>query len=230
MLDLMAFAEACHYSNGEPTGASMTPDAQRHIAGAIIRHISPFAELDVPCHQAPLEISLRERWVVPLYFGLHSETAREYLAANLSDADGHLASHLLAHVDWRSRTVGAHLAALIPCPQLESQIGRLLLRSDLCYAGFAYCVALARFASDEAVDYLERYLHYYLGQPQLYFDQQHAMAALAYLDRQRQEQRLTSHLPAWHAFIADKQSWQLDTACEHFDNYMAHLIRLENRQ
>ncbi|SDH17551.1 hypothetical protein SAMN05216588_10377 [Pseudomonas flavescens] len=206
------------------------PSPQEHVAGATIRHASPFAELRVPCCSEPLDPALRERWVVPLYFGLHSAKARAHLEQHLHAADEELAGHLLQQVDWRPRYVGAHLAALIPCPQLESLIGRLLLRSDLCYAGFAYCVALARFASADAADYLDRYLDHYLSQPHLYFDQQHAMAALAHLDRQRREHRLARHLPAWHAFVADKPTWQLDEACDHFEGYMALLATLERHR
>ncbi|WP_131191252.1 hypothetical protein [Phytopseudomonas daroniae] len=83
-----------------------------HIAGATVRHANPFAGLEVPCRREPLEDSLREGWVVPLYFGLHTAKAREHLARQLGEADEQLARRLLEHFDWCPRSIGAHLAAM----------------------------------------------------------------------------------------------------------------------
>ena len=61
---------------------------------------------------------------------------------------------LLAYFDWRPRRVGARLAALREMTGFDDHIGRLLVRSDVCYAGKGYCLALARFNTVRAREHL----------------------------------------------------------------------------
>lgn len=201
-------------------------ELQLHTAGATVRHRSPFEEISVRTDAQPLPAEIRERWVRPLYFGLHKPGVDAFLSANLSEADDPLVDQLLGQFDWRPRTVGALLAALLNRSSFTNFIGDLLLRSDVCYAGHAYCIALASFQSPEAIAFLKRYLDYYLTRPDLWFDQIHAMSALAWLDSELQTNYLNDHLPAWERFVEGKSAWNLEQSSKGFSETMALVSKL----
>jgi hypothetical protein len=56
-----------------------------------------------------------------------------------------LAQFPLAGYALRMRIVGAWFSAIKQYTEFEQAIGNLLLRSDVCYAGRGYCLALASF-------------------------------------------------------------------------------------
>jgi hypothetical protein len=200
---------------------------ERHVAGATVSHISPFAELQVPISDQMLPLAVRETWVRPLYFGLRKPDVGAFVAGHIHLVSDELISQLLENFDWRPRTVAAYLAALTGRSAFTSQIGRLLLRSDVCFAGSAYCVALAEFNSAESIDFLNRYLSYYLTRYDLWFDQGDAMGALSYLDRLNGTDLLSGHLDAWSKFIANKDSWTLASCVVRFDETMTILHELK---
>ena len=199
---------------------------ERHAAGATVSHVSPFAELQVPNSDQILPLAVRETWVRPLYFGLRKPDVAAFVAAQIHLVSDELISQLLENFDWRPRTAAAYLAALTGRRTFTSQIGRLLLRSDVCFAGAAYCVALAEFNSTESIDFLDRYLSYYLTRGDLLFDQGDAMGALSYLDRLNGTNLLSKHLDAWSKFIVDKDSWTLASSVARFDETMTKLHEL----
>jgi len=183
-----------------------------HTAGATVRHSSPFAHLDVPAsHEDPSPVFI-EKWVLPFYMPrlwtgppAFIEAVRQ-VSPELNEA---IATQLLSYFNWRPRIVGAYFVAIRRYQALEDQIGRLLLRSDVCFAGQGYCAALARLNSPPAINFLEQYLDYYLTRVELWFDQAFAMAALGYLDHLNQtERRARFHLP-WQRFIENKPNWDL---------------------
>ena len=146
-----------------------------HVAGATVRHQGPFSELEVPVSSGPLPAEVRAQWVRPLYFGLQKPHVPGFLAANLSLVDDQLIDQLLTHFDWRSRVAGALLVALQRREAFADRIGRLFLRSDVCYAGATYCLALATFNTPSSIQVLKCYLDYYLERKDLWFDQNSAM-------------------------------------------------------
>lgn len=206
----------------------MTP-LQMHVAGATVQHLGPFNEIVVPTNDEPLSAELRDKWVRPLYFGLRHDGAAEFIESHLKEANLELAKTLLCHFDWRSRKTGAHIAALLDLKELEEQIGRLLLRSDVCYAGFGYCVAIAAFNTSVGIQYLNRYLDYYLKTPELFFDQNHVMAALKYLDEVNGTKYFDLHLENWNYFIIGKQNWDIERSIRGFKEYMELFIKTKNR-
>jgi Family of unknown function (DUF6000) len=198
-----------------------------HVAGATITHSSPFSGLHVPLTEVPLSAELREVWVLPLYFGLQRPHLKQFIADHLHLADDDVVSQLLAHFDWRPRTAAAYLAALSDRKVFTTQLGRLLLRSDVCFAGSAYCLALAEFNSAEATSFLDKYLSYYLTRNDLWFDQADAMAALAYLDRVNGTDLQSRHLAAWERFVENKSQWNLADSVARFEVSMETLHRLK---
>jgi len=117
---------------------------QRHAAGATVVHSGPFSALEVPVDTTILANELREKWVRPLYFGINKALAQDFIVANSHLISSELISQLLANFDWRPRSVAAYLVAVSKKAEFTTTIGRLLLRSDVCFAGAAYCVALGR--------------------------------------------------------------------------------------
>lgn len=204
--------------------SSLTP-LQLHVAGATVRHDHPFAVPALP-PQEPLTAALRDDWVRPLYMGLHQPQALA-CAQRLAQADATVIARLLGQFDWRSRTTGAYLAALTGQSAFTDQLGGLLLASEVCYAGSAYCLALAVFDTPASRDYLHRYLAHYLRQPQLHFDQEQAMAAIAYLDGQHSRDEAARHAPAWTGFAASRPGLALNDALAQFTSRMAALRALQ---
>jgi Family of unknown function (DUF6000) len=186
--------------------------AERHAAGATVSHISPVASLAVASDHTPPPQEFIERWIQPFYMQALSDPAKleRALRGVLGEIDESLIRQLLAYFDWRPRVVGAFFAAIRGC------IGRLLLRSDVCYAGVMYCVALARFNTPSAVRYLREYLEHYLQQPDLWFDQQVALAALRFLDAKNYTADATVFVSRWQEFVANKPNWDLGRATDSF--------------
>src|SRR5471032_297464 len=202
---------------------------QLHSAGATVAHTSPFAALEVPMDTGMLASELRETWVQPLYFGIHKAAAQDFLVGNAHCITVELISQLLANFDWRSRTVGAYLVAVSDKAELTTWIDRLLLRSDVCYAGAAYCFALAAINSEESIAFLEEYLSYYLSQTELWFDQAHAMAALSYLDDVNGTARAAHYGEEWASFVANKTNWNLEESIARFTESMIKLQNIRSR-
>ena len=150
-----------------------------------------------------------QKWVIPLYLQ-NLESAEPLVMAlrpHWKDVTSPLVVTLLSNFDWRPRLVGAWMAALRPFPDLQDHIGRLLLRSDVCYAGSGYCLALTVFNTPSARDYLRSYLEYYLSQSDLFFEQGEAMAALGSLDELNGTHDVALFEPAWVKFVANKPHW-----------------------
>lgn len=167
-------------------------------------------------------------WVKPFYMtDLRSaEFAEKYRAVH-DKITIDLVKDLLAESNWRPRFVAALFAAIKNYSELEPPIGHLLLRSEVCDAGRAYCLALATFNTPESVDFLRRYLDYYLKQKHLWFDQGDAMAALWYLDQHNGTDILTEFLPAWEEFNANKH-WGLERCHQWFADQMKAIQRLRD--
>ncbi|MEU6215307.1 DUF6000 family protein [Streptomyces sp. NPDC047023] len=83
---------------------------------------------------------------------------------------------------WRERRTAAWLAAVSRRDHFRELLGALLLESEVCCAGGAYCVALASFGTARDADLLAAYLDRYLRRPDLAYDQPTAMGAMAYTE------------------------------------------------
>lgn len=192
-----------------------------HVAGASKQHKSQFSDLKIIENSADLEQAFITRYVVPFYLGRKdSEKFKEGFSAIKGDIDGALVEKLLGDLNWRSRSVGAYFTATHNLVELEQNIGHLLLRSDVCYAGHTYCLALASFATEQSICYLNQYLQYYLEQPDLFYDQQSAMAALAYIGANSGKDLVTPHMESWQRFIANKPNWDLASSIDNFSEQM----------
>ena len=202
----------------------------RHIRGATVVHQRPFSSLQVPSAPDVLSIEECEKWVVPFYrvsFRSAEKDVAEPLKVIYQEITPNVVERLLTEFDWRPRLTGAFFAALKRFTPLETWIGQLLLRSDLCFAGKFYCVALVEFNTPDGTAYLRKYLEYYLTRPDLDYNQGDAMGALAYADAIKGTKYIDTFRPLWDAYVCAK-TWKpdLDMAVSQFSDEMATLHKL----
>ena len=197
-------------------------DIERHVAGATVTHAGPFSSIEVPHQSGALSSEFVDKWVIPFYGTGLSEDVESYAAALkplLPELTSDVYSKLFAEMNWRPRLVAAHFAAILNDRSYEELIGHLLLRSDVCFAGSAYCLALARFNTSGAIDYLRQYLDYYLTRNELFFDQGDAIGAIAYLDFLNGTELLELYSEKWDSFVLDKnEAWDLSRQRQQFQN------------
>jgi hypothetical protein len=201
----------------------ITPEM--HSAGTTVLHRSPFESLEVRVDPTPIPSEFIDSWNVPF----HNRTLQgvsaleEPLRSRFKEIDVLLIRRLLAYANWRPRSVGAAFATLRMDTEITDDLGRLLLRSDVCYSGAIYCFALARFNTERSIGYLREYLEYYLTRADLWYDQAEAMAALHYADARNGTAYARSLLESWHRFVANKPEWNLERSCTRFAEEMKRI-------
>ncbi|MFC8537459.1 DUF6000 family protein [Streptomyces sp. NPDC057249] len=105
---------------------------------------------------------------------------------------------------WRERKTAAWLIAVAGRTEFRERLGALLLASEVCYAGTAYCVTLAAFGTPADAHLTAAYLDRYLRRPDLFYDQSAAMGALLHLDAGLGTDRAARFLAPgglWHQWI-----------------------------
>ena len=207
-----------------------TSDAiARHVAGATVTHSGPFAALKVPSLAEPLTQDFIDKFVVPFYrASLPNEVGdfADLLQPIANEISPSVLTTLLSDFDWRSRITAAYFAAILTEVTVEDHIGKLLLRSDVCFAGFGYCLTLARFNSPKSVEYLSRYLEYYLSQPNLHFDQGAAIGAMAHLDSANGTSRLKTLSAQWDQYVSASGSYEQPRHIERFEREFSSVVRI----
>ncbi len=186
-----------------------------HSSGATVRHRNPFEDLAVPRNEDELTKEFVDKWVAPFYMTFpisDDEVAVKSFALASKEISVETTAKLLGYFDWRPRITGAYFAAINNYKELEDIIGRHLLKSEVCYAGVGYCIALASFGTEISCEYLKKYLAYYLQRKDLWFNQADAFCALEFLDQNSSEQ----FFEGWKNFISDKPNWDLDRSRKHF--------------
>ncbi len=169
---------------------------------------NPFEHLPVATNEEELSGEFLQRWVMPLYLrclrpfeNFDGDEPLELVFRGCMDIiTEDVVSKLLGDCNWRCRIVGAYLAALQGYRSFETWIGHLLLRSEVCFAGKGYCIALSSFNTEQSISFLVQYLRHYLGEPELEYDQHFAMATLHYLDRLNQTNVCGGILDDWQRY------------------------------
>ena len=145
--------------------------------------------------------SIRERFVRPFFLALlHGNLRRQDadlavdLPARIGEAakaiaDPELAT-LLEEREWRGRLAAAWFIGITQRRGFVDAVGRLLLASELTYAGQGYCVALGLIAEPSCEQYLRSYLGLYLPTRGRFYDQTWAVGALAHIRRKRPDEFL----------------------------------------
>ena len=196
-----------------------------HVAGATVRHKNPFEHLEVPRNDADLGKEFIEEWVLPFYMKRLSNVD-DVAIGEFADAGRkiniEIVQRLLGDFNWRARIVGAYFAAINNYNGLLDVIGKHLLKSEVCFAGYGYCLALATFGGEDAKRYLASYLDYYLERLDLWFDQAVAFCALEYLDEVQADERIGK----WDLFVAGKPYWDLSRSRASFTGSIIALDRI----
>lgn len=174
--------------------------ARLHSAGATVRHSSPFNDLPVHKNETPLSDDFIKKWVVPFYMEIGpygDQKWIEEIKEIKNEITPGICLSLLGDFNWRTRLVGAYFAAVKGYEDLIDIIGIHLLKSEVCCVGHIYAVTLAFFKTDKSVEFLNKYLDYYLTTPSLYFDQKYVMEAILYLDKINNTSDFKRHLDNW---------------------------------
>ncbi|WNI30234.1 DUF6000 family protein [Streptomyces sp. ITFR-6] len=111
------------------------------------------------------------------------DPAYDRFARALGEDAGRVTPHEIATLlegGWRERRTAAWLIAVSCRTEFRERLGELLLDSEVCCAGLAYSVALARFGTPRDAELLAAYLDRYLRRPDLGYDQIVAMGALVF--------------------------------------------------
>ncbi|MDB6133808.1 MAG: hypothetical protein JWM59_2051 [Verrucomicrobiales bacterium] len=204
-------------SEGQPRDNASK--GMRHSQGVIHTHAGLFTALEVPVLPAESVRPLYADYVIPFYmnrlcqFGPEEEGAFKCIRPSITDQ---LITTLLSDFNWRSRTAAAYFALILDRPGHTEHIGRLLLRSDVCFAGRAYCLYLAHIRTPEAIGFLNRYLDYYLNRPHLYYDQAEALAALRFIDSRSGSRHEKSHAAALTVMMAARPDFLKQVAVKRF--------------
>lgn len=138
-----------------------------------------------------------------------------------------IAKILFGDFNWRTRIVGAYFSAIKDYVELEDIIGVHLLKSEVCYAGGGYCLALASFNTEKGIEYLKEYLEYYLTRKDLHFDQRIAMSALYWMDKKNGTNEMDSFLPKYQDWVSGKYSQDISQSIAHFEKQIEQLNKIK---
>lgn len=183
-----------------------------HVAGATVHHTGPYSNLKVPILTSNPDQEFIKKWINPFYrtnIITQFDDYQQSYSKIRSQITSPLISKLLTYFNWRSRKVGSYFAAIENSKEHCQHIGRLLLRSDVCYAGQAHALALAKFNTNESISYLCKYLDHYLQHPELKFDQGSVIGAVVYLDNKNGTEIAEKYANQWNNFAKDNSEWKM---------------------
>ncbi|MCW4469269.1 DUF6000 family protein [Flavobacterium sp. MFBS3-15] len=199
-----------------------------HVAGATVVHTTPFADMISFKNDAELTQEFIDKWIIPYYMNL--ERTDDDWISQICDLKPTITKDViencLGDFNWRTRQVGAYFAAITNRPEFIDIIGVHLLKSEVCYAGTMYAKVMAYFNTPGSVGYLNTYLDYYLKQPDLWFDQQDVLTAIAYLDKQNGTANFNKHSENWEKFIENKPYWKKEIETAQFEKQIAAMIMI----
>ncbi|SFN22770.1 hypothetical protein SAMN05421594_1641 [Chryseobacterium oleae] len=177
-----------------------------HSAGATVRHRSDFDHLKSLKNEFDLDQEFINKWVLPFYMKIRhtSDSWIEEVKQLKDEITEEVTSALLGDFNWRTRTVGAYFSAIKNYQNQIDIIGVHLLKSEVCYAGDVYALVFAFYNNEKALDYLNKYLDYYLQKPQLYFDQERVMETVVYLDTINGTHNFAKHLIHWEKMLENR--------------------------
>ncbi|MFJ2774898.1 DUF6000 family protein [Streptomyces sp. NPDC087300] len=142
------------------------------------------------------------------------ETEYDRFARRLAEDAKLITAHeldTLLEGGWRERRTAAWLIAVSRRAEFRERIGELLLASEVCCVGLAYCVTLAGFGTPDDANHLTAYLDRYLRRPDLNYDQLVAMSALRYIDLNLGDKKAARFLSPdglWHQWLRGRSGGQ----------------------
>ena len=204
-------------------------DIELHVAGATVRHRNPFEKLESYKSEKEIDTDFIKKWVQPFYmvgFNNTDQFISDYKNVK-ADLNIEIAKQLFGDFNWRTRIVGSYFSAIENFIELEDIIGIYLLKSEVSYAGDGYCLALASFNTKNGIEYLKKYLEYYLNKKDLHFDQRIVMSALNWTDKMNGTNEMGNFLPLYQEWVSDKYSQDINQSIEHFEKQMEQLNKIK---
>ena len=193
-----------------------------HVAGATVRHQSPFDDLIPFKNDFKLTQVFIDKWVSPFYMNI-GHTDNDWcnkLIAIKKEITTDIIQKNLGDFNWRTRQTGAFFSAITNQTQFIDIIGTHLLKSEVCYAGRIYCQVFVSFNLPKCVDYLNLYLDYYLTKPDLWFDQREAMEAILYLDKLNSTNHFDKYINNWTEFLKNKPYWDKEIKTDNLEKQL----------
>ncbi len=178
---------------------------------------SPFNSLPSHKNEGDLSGGFIQNWVAPYYMAIARYGDSEWIDSIKQIKDEiteEVVLLLLGDFNWRPRLVGSYFSAVKDYTDFIDIIGTHLLKSELCCVGHIYALTLAFFNSEKSVEYLNKYLQYYLTKPSLYFDQKWCMEALLYLDSINNTDNFNQHINIWKLFQEERTKLEEKRAIE----------------
>lgn len=185
--------------------------------GATVIHKSPFQELPSHRNNFELDEEFINEWVAPYYMKIgkyYNDDWINSIKAIRHQITPEITLGLLGDFNWRTRLVGAYFSAIKGYTEQLEIIGTHFLKSEVCCVGHIYSIVLAYYNTDTSINYLEKYLDYYLQKPELYFDQTFAMNALAYTDCINGTNRAKHYAEDWEKFLVNQKKEQQKRASQ----------------
>lgn len=185
-----------------------------HVAGATVRHASPFESLFIYKNNFGLDQEFINKFVNPFYMNIpvtdQDKKQIEELGKIKNEFTKDVVKKLLGDFNWRTRQTGAYFAAINEFKEFEDTIGTLLLKSEVTYAGTMYALVLATFNTKRGREFLTTYLDYYLTKLDLFFDQKQVLTAVKYLDEINGTNDFKDYTDKWDNFLTNKPHWKRD--------------------
>jgi hypothetical protein len=146
-----------------------------------------------------------------------SSFRQEITAAARTISDEQI-ERLLSEREWRGRLCAAWFIGLGKRAGYVPSIGKLLLASEMVYAGQGYCMALGLIGSEECARLLHSYLDVYLPLNGRVYDQDWAIGALAHIEGAPPVQYLEQELWRGGRYVMDPAE-----GMENFDEIVSYL-------
>ena len=209
--------------------------ARRSYAGATVTPVQPFNKRQVVRSERKVSDAEWQEWVEPLHMLIpfRNRAVDEKVRLDKSSVTSGLVTTLLGEFDWRTRGVGAYLAAVRRMNELLPFIGNMLLQSEVCCVGHTYAVVLASHNRELCVPVYLDYLRYYLTQPQYDFDQLRVYAALLSQTKglPEYETELAEIKMLWDSFAEQKSyiaSGDIQEEIHRFEDALSFLLELRD--
>lgn len=182
-------------------------DIQKHSAGAIVTHRGKFESLLAYSNEVDITQDFRDNWVIPFYMDLsrRDDDWIQKIGQIKSEITDDIILQNLGDFNWRTRSTGSFFATIKNKKEYIEIIGTHLLKSEVCYAGNEYSIALCYFNTKESIQFLNEYLDYYLLHPELYFDQGAVISSIKYLDQINNTGHLSIHLKNWETMLFERK-------------------------
>lgn len=202
-----------------------------HVAGATVRHSNPFNNVTVFKNSVDIDQEFRDRFVIPYYMDIpikqSDKKGIEKFGQVKDNFTKDIVKKLLGDFNWRTRQTGAYFAAINDFREFEENIGQLLLKSEVCYAGAIYALTLGTFNTKSGQVFLEKYLDYYLTTIDLFFDQKEVLSTVKYLDEINGTNNFDKYLVAWDKFIENKPNWTREITTDNFKKEIEGIVEIK---